>query len=83
MVSENEVNINDLNKNLEKEKALSQSYKAQLDSLGAERYEEVTEKVNEANNVLKDIDDEISRKSSTITQLTIEIERLTQENKIL
>ena len=81
MVSENEVNINDLNKNLEKEKALSQSYKAQLDSLGAERYEEVTEKVNEANNVLKDIDDEISRKSSTITQLTIEIERLTQENE--
>ena len=80
IINENEDHIHNLKIDLEKEKELSHSYKTKLDSLGVERYEEVTEKVNEANNVLREIDDEISQKNLVITQLTLEIERLTQEN---
>ena len=77
---ENEVLIKTLTNNLEKEKEISQSYKKQLDNLGAERYEEVTQKVEDANIVLKELTKEIDQKSLTITQLNLDIERLIQEN---
>lgn len=72
--------IEALTNNLDEVTTISQSYKELLDRIGAERFEEVTEKVNDANNVLQDLNNIIRQKNVVITQLKLEIERLTHES---
>lgn len=68
-------------KNLDKEKAISLLYKQKLDDIGADRYEEVTKKVEEANLKLDELAQATNQKNLVITQLNLEIERLTDETE--
>lgn len=62
--------------NLNQQTASVENLKQRLSNIGAERYEEVTAKVETANQELENISQQISSERSSVQQLIVEITRL-------
>lgn len=66
---------------LNRQTATLKDLKKRFSDIGAERYEEVTIKVETANQELENLDQQISSKSDTVQQLVAEITRLSTQSE--